>query len=252
MAVSARSLFHFTKSAEYLVAILRNEFLPRFCLEDQTTLEVPLGFPRLEVAVPMVCFCDIPLSDIGEHLSFYGQYGLGLTKDWGIRQGLNPIVYLSPESQLNHYLGRVGLEAWNDEDDVIQHSLVELFSFTKAIQGKMYRNGEFIDRVFYDEREWRYVPRLWDEAGTEIIPHYRLSKDEYLDDVRRSNANATIPIGARLPFEPADIKYIIVREESEITSMIAAIRAIKSKYDQVTVDLLASRIISAEQVLSDF
>jgi hypothetical protein len=64
MAISAQTLFHFTKSAEALIGILREEFKPRYCLEDQTVMRHPDGPNMLELAIPMVCFCDIPLSSI--------------------------------------------------------------------------------------------------------------------------------------------------------------------------------------------
>src|SRR5688572_23249447 len=90
--ISANTLFHFTNSIDNLLNILRNEFRPRFCLENYNLLRlrVPaeVGF---EFAVPMVCFCDLPLSQTGAHLSVYGDYGIGMTKVWGQRKGITPV-----------------------------------------------------------------------------------------------------------------------------------------------------------------
>ncbi|PIU57160.1 MAG: hypothetical protein COS88_01980 [Chloroflexi bacterium CG07_land_8_20_14_0_80_51_10] len=56
--LSADTLFHFTKSQDDLISILTNEFEPRYCIEN-------LGFQtenQENLAIPMVCFCDLPLS----------------------------------------------------------------------------------------------------------------------------------------------------------------------------------------------
>ncbi|MFU0923178.1 abortive infection system antitoxin AbiGi family protein [Kluyvera sichuanensis] len=79
MKPKSETLFHFTKSSDTLEIILKNGFWPRYCLEDIRWLE----FTDVEyVSYPMVCFCDIPLSRISEHVSFYGSFGLGVSKDW--------------------------------------------------------------------------------------------------------------------------------------------------------------------------
>ena len=44
-------------------------------------------------AVPMVCFCDLPMSLIDKHLKEYGPYGIGLDKGWGLKNGVAPVTY---------------------------------------------------------------------------------------------------------------------------------------------------------------
>ena len=48
----------------------------------------------------MVCFCDIPLSDIAEHTQKYGNYAIGLKKTWAMEQGVTPILYVHDNSVL--------------------------------------------------------------------------------------------------------------------------------------------------------
>ncbi|WP_072008674.1 abortive infection system antitoxin AbiGi family protein [Hymenobacter sp. IS2118] len=98
--LSSNTLFHFTKSREILTLILTNEFSPRYCLEDFTMLGITeADKTALELAVPMICFCDIPLSKIRYHLSCYGNYGIGMKKSWGIKKRVTPIIYASPKSE---------------------------------------------------------------------------------------------------------------------------------------------------------
>lgn len=77
--LSANTLFHFTNNIDNIINILTNEFSPRYCMESFEFL----GGCDLEIAIPMVCFCDIPLSQIKNHIENYGGYAIGLSKEWG-------------------------------------------------------------------------------------------------------------------------------------------------------------------------
>ena len=163
MAISSETLFHFTDSADKLIGILTNEFLPAFCLENFNILS-PFKMKKdmLEYAIPMVSFCDLPLSNIEKHLKFYGEYGIGLRKDWGIRNGLNPIVYLSHESFFKFNLTEVlGIGKRNNRNEAELNKIIQLINFIKPYEGNIYRKDRYYTKKFYDEREWRYVPDLY-------------------------------------------------------------------------------------------
>lgn len=46
----------------------------------------------------MVCFCDIPLSEINLHTKKFGKYGIGVSKEWAGKQNITPVVYAHYES----------------------------------------------------------------------------------------------------------------------------------------------------------
>jgi hypothetical protein len=96
--LSSNTLFHFTGKANYLVSILLEGFKPRYCLEDFKMFEFVLGKDSTDWAVPMVCFCDIPLSKVKDHVGKYGNFGIGLTKEWGISNGVSPLIYVNDKS----------------------------------------------------------------------------------------------------------------------------------------------------------
>ena len=73
--ISSSTLFHFTSSIDYIRSILEDEFRPNLSLEDLSCLEL-----QEKVAIPMVSFCDIPLSQTKAHMQYYGHYGIGLAK----------------------------------------------------------------------------------------------------------------------------------------------------------------------------
>jgi hypothetical protein len=47
----------------------------------------------------MISFCDIPLKTVAQY-NKYGSYGIGLKKEWGIKNKLNPILYMEKNSTL--------------------------------------------------------------------------------------------------------------------------------------------------------
>lgn len=263
MSISSNCLFHFSDKIENIINILSNTFRPRYCLENYGTLFTGLvtgmSDKLNEHALPMVSFCDLPLSNVKEHLEFYGDYGIGLKKKWGINNGLNPILYLCPDSKLcKHFLNifhitqerciKRGEKPYPDE----LLNFFEMVSLIKLYKGKMWRKGKYTEeRNFYNEREWRYVPNRSDlvrVAGS----GWALKKEEFLDSEKLKQANKLLFNNFQLSFEPDDIKYIIVSKESEIIEMIKKVEEIKDKYNPNTVKLVASRIISAEQIREDF
>ena len=98
-SLSPYSIFHFTPSLDNLLGILKNTFYPRYCYDEFDLIDNDTQ-SFIEDAIPMVCFCDIPLSQLMNHINTYGKYGLGMSKEWGIREGLNPVIYFNRNSYL--------------------------------------------------------------------------------------------------------------------------------------------------------
>jgi hypothetical protein len=49
-------------------------------------------------SVSAVCFCDIPLDDLGVHMSKYGKFGLCFLKRFLIERGTSPVFYVATNS----------------------------------------------------------------------------------------------------------------------------------------------------------
>lgn len=234
MPVSANTLFHFTDSFEKLIGILKEEFKPQYCaehaLEDLLYKEESWSVVHF---VPMVCFCDLPLSSIAEHVKEYGKYAIGMSKQWGINQGLNPVMYLSRKSNLVFSL-----------KEVVKNCDKNIFGKVEAYI-KLYENQGKKKR-FYDEREWRYVPKT-DSGQINFI-----TAEVYGSPKKRAKANEYIAQHYKLSFEPRDIKYIVIKSETERLKIIEAIRDAKYKYPNEIVTVLSSRVLSSEQIKEDF
>lgn len=279
--VSANTLFHFTDKIEYLLGILTHNFYPRYCLEDHSAFFPADDKDVSERAIPMVCFCDIPLSNIRNHRKIYGDYAIGLTKEWGIRNRISPVTYFLDNSVSVEGMSKCFQTIFSNLNKVKEHSesietpiplrdkgerlttslsfdlagihnvLLQSMGFTKKYRGDFVKGDKpYSNFCFYDEREWRYMPNLLSlqneksfiDKGTFSIESERIRLNKYLEE----NGHA-------LEFSPSDVKYIIVGEEREIPSMITKIGEIKGrKYSEDDIALLRTRLISMEQVLQDF
>jgi len=253
ITLSANTLFHFTSSIDNLINILTNEFEPRYCL-DQVCLF------RERTAIPMVCFCDIPLSQIKDHIENYGRYAIGLSKDWGKRKGINPVLYSYPNSTLSITINSMG-EALYKEDttqtgksfNVKSAAVLLIYTtlFTKPYEGVLIRENANPKTVrFYDEREWRYIPQIT-KFGELHLPLTLKEEDFKNKDLVLEN-QVKLASNSRLSFQPNDIRYLIVEKESEILNFVDRITDIKARYPIEDRKILHTRIMSIEHILDDF
>jgi hypothetical protein len=250
--LSSNSLFHFTNSLNNLVGILENTFLPRY------SLEMPNYFKKKamnqDFAYPMVCFCDIPLSKVKRHIGVYGNYGIGLTKEWGIRNNLSPIIYTRKNARtantiehLINWYDSVQEKFENEEKFIFRKKYSELLMHVKPYYGFMMKDGKKLKRRFYDEREWRWSPELEPK-----LFRSHLTSQEFNDTRFRQHENENISIFRRLNFEPTDVRYLILNDEKEIDGFIQDLEDIKREFDSQTVKKLTTRIITREQIIKDF
>ncbi|QIL38095.1 hypothetical protein G7074_01655 [Pedobacter sp. HDW13] len=236
---------HFTNSADSLKGILKEGFKVKYCLENVVT---PNG--ALHYSIPMVSFCDIPLSEMKEHITKYGGYGIGLKREWAQANGLNPVLYIDSQSTLGAGFHSSFYAMFNgkmiaDLTD-LEYKIVDVIRYMKNYEGELIR-GEVNNSSyrFADEKEWRYVPSR--ELAGQI-----LLKGAVLTEEKKSQLNANIG-HLRLKFEPKDIKYIIVNDESEINEFIASLReAFANSAPLLEIERLYSRITTTEQIMTDF
>lgn len=246
MPLSANTLIHFTKHKNSLKSILSNNFQIFYCYET-----IVLNSKTNSFYVPMVSFCDIPLSEVKEHISKYGNYGIGMTKEWGEKQGLNPVLYISQHSTLSKSIGQSithfaqGIKSGVKEEQDKAKLLLDTLRYIKNYEGRLKRKkGKIIDNYrFSDEREWRYVPDI-NENISMIMGQSR--------DAASLEENKNKLKSFRLEFSPNDIKYIIIKNESEISDFVAHLKNAKGKHFTADdIERLTTRIITADQIKTD-
>lgn len=186
---NASSCFHFTKKFTTLKSILTDglrfscsfEKIPDFALMEMFYWGIDLSERDYNInlsgmIMPMICFCDIPLSRCKYHTKKYGQFGLGISKSFLCEMygdSFNPVFYLRGE-RINYSFGLIpneisfifnDLKRKSEIAELIDDLKVSYFSHDSDLYYffllqlalcKPYDetdiNGYY---CFYDEREWR-------------------------------------------------------------------------------------------------
>lgn len=298
-AINSSSLFHFTKSFDILKKIIVNglrysfayEQLPKEVvrsylysnLDKKNDLEISNG-----VAIPMISFCDIPITRASQHIDKYGQYMIGLDKlnfAKAFENLINPVIYVHSPN-LSDAITRFGLEYSKASNELFK--MLTKKEFQKEYGGKLpqelLNNKEFIAKIdsfiqtrflsnflmglikpiedethyYYDEREWRlFLP----EHTNDINWVWCLTKEEY--EQNRNSWNKDLEEYKdgfiKIPWECYDeyITHIVVSKDEETDSLIELIMESNKilGYDN-DVDYsrmkLISKITSFERIEKDF
>lgn len=237
MAIASKALFHLTGDYETLCKILTmGGFWPRYCVE------VGWGDNQdIQWAVPMVCFTDIPMKHIQEHMDWYGNYGLGMSRKWAIANGrICPVLYLNKMSK--SVINAIAKRSRNSGQ--ICMADYEIFSLIKNYEGKTKKNHDKLEKkILYEEREWRYIPILPKERRFYRVETHSVPNWEDLN-------NSTIEYKAS--FHASDIDYIILNYESERVRLMNDLDTIFGTLSPNELLALKSKIITREYIEQNF
>ena len=224
--LSSGYLFHYTNSLDTLISIIENGFYPRCAIEDVHFALPGLTNEQSKMGIPMVCFCDIPLALSAFHRSQYGQYGIALSKEWGIKHGIAPVHYVIENSANNNAF--INLERFIqhiidnyenlchktntpfDKDELTIETVKIMFELLGNY--KQYSDDN-MTKLYYDEREWRYLVPFYEDNSQEISN--RLSYNE-LNDNRVKIFNDEMAKRYKLTFNIDDICQIILPCQKDI------------------------------------
>lgn len=297
-AQSANTLFHFMKELVFLKNILfHRAIVPRYCIETIGYLNLHNGKRIIEeIAVLQKCFCDIPfhkladkltLSGIGKefeelsdeekfklenrntHFDYYGNYAIAFSKRWGEENNLQPIHYLNIESQYTKDFSALFEKVINDENvsDEYVCDVLNRLSFIKPLRGIMKRtitkeNAEDvivkIYKNFHDEREWRYVPDIWQLKLVQmesIIVNPGIIR--LIHEINRSIEESKYET-LWLKFNYNDIKYIIVPDSKSRVELIEYISQLpEACFDEeenivMQKSILISKLLVLEDIRRDW
>lgn len=245
MAISTNSIIHYTESLDAIKGILIEGFKIKYCSE-----KLFLGKNTSRAAHPMISFCDIPLSDSLQHFDAYGRYGIGLSKKWAIKNGVNPVLYIDKNSLFALSVYELIKERRKKDSNLTtkqKREILQIKSYAKNYSGPLKRkNIDIKNYRFYDEKEWRLIPNSDTLKGAKFsiaLTNYEADKDGYNNKLK----------DCRINFEAIDISYIIVNTTVEIPDMINFLR---NKYSNrctaKELDILFSKICSTEQITEDY
>ncbi|HGA1022318.1 TPA: abortive infection system antitoxin AbiGi family protein [Bacillus cereus] len=251
---SANVLFKFMGELRFLKEIIeKTAILPRYYEEKIDYLKIN-GWDK--ITFPMSCFCDIHLNKLVPHMKNYGYYGIGLSKEWGIKKGIQPIHYINPYSPLKEDFSSIfsnifkqsseEREKNNNYNNYLLHNLF----YMKPLEGEMIVNKEYHTRNFHDEREWRFIPNVM-EVGTDlplVLDQEQMNPNSYQV---YSNGITKCP-DLWLNFELDAIKYIIVRNPNDRAELIEFIIENKNDLSDIQKYTLISKILAFNELQEDW
>jgi hypothetical protein len=236
-----------------LRSILEYGFFPHYCPEytlDPVDKEAASKRRPPMRAAPMVCFCDLPLSLIRKHLKEYGNFGIGLDKKWGLKNGVAPVIYTHAKARTRQPVSRLTVKAVKSNDKTVVSDLEVLTAYTKPYVGPAWRNGSVKPRVqFYDEREWRYVPVI---RGIEPL---FLDWKDYRNTSKRNELHKRFKKHNALPIPPDVVEYLIVpydKAENNILKLYDYImRLYTRRYSRKDAMLVTTAIMTDDRIKKD-
>ncbi len=298
--INASSLFHFTRDFETIKKIVENglrysyslEYAPKevvqahlapLCPEDVDSNEIDK-----RVSIPMISFCDIPLTRTMKHMSFYGSYVIGLNKKAIItkyNKTINPVIY-THSSNLTDFIKLLGAKYSRNENNILERIVMEAKKYANLppecfekdeniirANFKPFIEANFLlsfilglikpvsrgNKCYYDEREWRlFYPY---NAHKRFDWKWGISKKEFeLNKISWNNElNSSKDFFIQISEQDVDkyITHIIVRKEDDVDKMIRFILENdklfgcdwKDKYSRYK---LISKVMSMERIEGDF
>jgi hypothetical protein len=211
------NLYHFTDDYNGLISIMNNKIKPQYCGEDFSYIQ-----EELKIALPILCFCDIPIERHPSHLGKYGYYGIGFKKEWAKRNHLNPLCYIAPDSVMaaalrifikgydfiKEYTEIASLFNENVENSInaIKNAGSIILMYLKLYEDKGLR--------YYDEKEWRYI--YFDESKLDIPISVLINDKNNIDNIKKENQpKINKEDNAKLDFSVNDITHIFLSNEEE-------------------------------------
>lgn len=204
MGLSSTVLWHQTRKDAFFEILKSRKLCVSYSQEEI--------MPQLKVAFPMICLCDLPLSEFASNNWTYGEYAIGFTREWAIKNGFNPVCYYHHQSKFMQEMYSLISDTKNKALYGTQNIATYLLSYFKPIEGQLVTSKrEYHNYRFYDEREYRLVPYFTQLKGYQHI----LTMEEYASYKEMHNGKSLIE-DVSIAFEYSDINYIVVRSSTNV------------------------------------
>ncbi len=242
-------LYHFTKDINILVEIFKHGFKTSYAKET---------LADKNIIVPMVSFSNILLRDVGTNeVLNYGDYAICLSREWGLANDINPVVYTYENGLLYNALStflynslflskiqeyKTHLKYFSDCKcgpfskqihltntpkevmDILDHLSTKYDENLVDILSKV-TNGQGTEFIAYNDREWRKLfsdLKIHFEGDSEYEKWTKTAKPHFNDKPYL------------LTFNIEDVKAILVKSKDEIDIVI---NELKNNFGEKSVDI---------------
>lgn len=236
MGLSSNILWHQTKT-DSLKQILRTRTF-RFAYSKEI-----IPGTGVTMAFPMISFCNLPLAEFADYGNKYGGYSIGMSREWGIKNRFNPVLYCENTSNIVRRLASIisNLQSGAEFSDKVL-DVLECLAYIKPIEDTLeVGDRKYTNYRFMDEREVRLVPDFTDFKRRLILPI--LTPEQY-GQYKLEHNNKPI-LEESISYEWSDIKYIIVKNNTNITEYRKLLNRLDCNNDNI-------HIFDQQQVREDF
>lgn len=236
MGLSSNILWHQTKT-DSLKQILKTRTF-RFAYSKEI-----IPGTGVTMAFPMISFCNLPLAEFADYGNNYGGYSIGMSREWGIKNRFNPVLYCENTSNIVRRLASIisNLQSGAEFSDKVL-DVLECLAYIKPIEDTLeVGDRKYTNYRFMDEREVRLVPDFADLKRRLILPI--LTPEQY-GQYKLEHNNKPL-LEESISFEWSDIKYIIVQNNTNITEYRRLLKRLDCNNDNI-------HIFNQQQVREDF
>lgn len=276
MGLSTKNLFHYT-NRDALFGILNEGFRFFNVNEDLPIIDPESDDPLL--AIPQiirhafswrtVCFCDIPIDHISDHRSQYGDYAIGLTKDWAIFKRITPVRYV-------HYYTPYNMKLFDQASHFLSHSrqyggLIPFIVHVKQTYGEIPRDFD-LQTTFNNLPD--SIHHILAEMESNLIETWKMlymsggylrsykgdwqdrsasheNKERVFYDEKEWRAVSFEQQPGNLTFKWNDISHIILPDDSEIDTLIEHIASLTDVLDIENTEEIRPKIHTYDEDLND-
>ena len=222
-ALNSSTLFHYTRSEDILRKIL---------VDGLKYYKIAEKIPgrNLGYITRGVCFCNIPLSNVEQHVSWYGEYSIGFKRSELKKHGCSPVIYAHTDTPFLLKGSSLLAKKWYEDNPLMTCYIKRNEGEQKKRHCKKRKYKDFTK-----EMEWRLV-----SGNVRILQISNLGELEELDPPKVSPPNIKI--------SPDMIEYIILSKKEEVPPFCDWLKkAFPTNYiDYIT------KIITIAQISRDF
>lgn len=291
--INASSLFHFTKKFDTLKLIIKNGLRYSYAYEKYPKEIIsaylnPFYSKNIckanGVGIPMISFCDIPITRAEQHIKKYGRYMIGFNKDnftYALRNVINPVIYVHSPN-LRDAISQFGKEYAKCFCEILDKITTKELDNKNKRKNNPYEYKKDLDLLiktrffsnfliglvkpikdknnyYYNEREWRTFIPINKYSNIDWI--FDISQKEFNEKVNDWNQeiNSSEEFFIKIPEDCIEkyVTHIVVYNENELNELIDFIMTEKhilgyDNYSEKSRLKLISKLSSFERIEKDY
>lgn len=199
---NASSLFHFTDSFDVLKAIVSDGLMFSYSYEehDFSSLREDEHLPFKGIAIPMICFCNTPISRVENHARVYGKYFVAIDQEFSMKTFgpiLNAVIYYSSNNfaysifcldRTKQYLTKNFFCSLNNLNNIEKERITESLLSDDSIEDRLAKLTSNISEEMDVLNKFDFASDFIIGLSKPILGENKLGEKCYLDEEREWRA----------------------------------------------------------------